>query len=306
MVRQLTVDSPICPHSRVAPSRTNLSRALSYPTRLEPRRGPLQEARGGFRLLVRQHLGAGNSRAVIDAYVQQLPADPSSPSSSVAVDAVPDALDPAQLIRVQVQQFARMLLLVAHHHRLRLQVFQPSQCPGRLNHRLFVETDTLSSPATWTPVSGPRFSCSTRFTHFHTIRGLTSMQRLTTAIAHPASSTHSISRARPAALIWHSHACSPGIVHRTGWCPDNFSLFDAPHSEQPLWHLRQVEEDGYRSCLGTGHPDPAERPPSLEGREESGPALQSRWNLKVQGFTGPYGQRIRGKSASRDEIYLNP
>ena len=49
-------------------------------------------------------------------------------------DAVADTLDTAELLAVEMQQFARPLALVAHHRRHRIECFQASQ-PEAAQHR---------------------------------------------------------------------------------------------------------------------------------------------------------------------------
>src|SRR5690606_30524719 len=69
----------------------------------------------------------GDARCVIDADVQELPAHPAGSLPPVPVDPVPAPLDAAQLLRVQVQQLARALLLVADDLGPRLQRSQPAE-----------------------------------------------------------------------------------------------------------------------------------------------------------------------------------
>ena len=69
---------------------------------LEPRHRAPQEGRDGGPVFVTQHLGVRHPRAVIDADVDEFPADAVHPGAAVAMDAVPDAGDPRQLLGVDV------------------------------------------------------------------------------------------------------------------------------------------------------------------------------------------------------------
>jgi hypothetical protein len=73
-----------------------------------------QEADAGQCALVAPHLGVGEPRGVIHGDMQVLPADSAHAGSAIAVNAVPDPTDPAEL-HVDVHQLARVLALVADH-----------------------------------------------------------------------------------------------------------------------------------------------------------------------------------------------
>lgn len=117
---------------------------------LEPGDSPLNERRRCHGFLVRQYLGVGDPRGIVDAYMQELPAHTPSSSPAIPVDPVPDALDTPELLRVQVQQLTRSLLLVAHHDGLRLDVAEPAetQAPEPKTHRRDGQLELLSDPKT--------------------------------------------------------------------------------------------------------------------------------------------------------------
>ena len=67
--------------------------------------------------LVGQHLHVSKTAVVIDADVSELPADSRARQASIPVDAMADPLDAPQSFRVQVQELAGTLALVAAHQR---------------------------------------------------------------------------------------------------------------------------------------------------------------------------------------------
>src|SRR5262245_45176983 len=79
----------------------------------EPGDGALEEGDRAFLALVGQDLGEGEARGVVDADVEEVPADAAFPAAPVTDDAVADAVDPAQLLDVDVDELAGPLALVA-------------------------------------------------------------------------------------------------------------------------------------------------------------------------------------------------
>ena len=79
----------------------------------KPDHGSLQEGDGRVLALVGQDLGIGQTRPIIDADVDKLPADTASPTPVVAGDAMANGTDSAKLLDVEVQELARKLLFVA-------------------------------------------------------------------------------------------------------------------------------------------------------------------------------------------------
>src|SRR5205814_3646566 len=79
------------------------------------------------------HLCKGDPGSVVDADMDELPAEPFATAAPVALaaaiasDAVADAVDPAELLDIDVDQLARVLALIAAHRIGRLQRAQPAQ-----------------------------------------------------------------------------------------------------------------------------------------------------------------------------------
>jgi hypothetical protein len=65
-----------------------------------------EEGAGAFFALVGQELGIGEAGSVIDGDVQVLPADVARAAGEIAVDGMADAPDAAELLGVDVDQFA--------------------------------------------------------------------------------------------------------------------------------------------------------------------------------------------------------
>src|SRR5262245_22768604 len=79
----------------------------------------LEEGRAALAGLVGHHLDEAQARVVVDGQVSKLPARAAGATCAVSVDAMPDALDSAEFLRVEVHELARRRALVAHdRHRL--------------------------------------------------------------------------------------------------------------------------------------------------------------------------------------------
>ena len=88
---------------------------------------PGEEGAGAFLLLVGQDLGVGEPGGIVDADMDQVPADALLLAAAVAGDAMADAVDPAELLGVDVDQLARCGPLVADHRRLRIERRQAAE-----------------------------------------------------------------------------------------------------------------------------------------------------------------------------------
>ena len=71
-----------------------------------------------FLALVAQHLAIGRPRGIINTDVDVFPAGTAPPVAGIAGDAVPNRLDTAELLDIDMDQRARPLALVTHHRRL--------------------------------------------------------------------------------------------------------------------------------------------------------------------------------------------
>jgi hypothetical protein len=117
--------------------------------------GGLQEGDGAFFFLVGQNLAEGDARGVVDADVDELPTDAPAVAltGAIAGDAVADLVEAAQLLDVDMDQFARMLALIAHHRFGGLQIsdpakFGPPQYPAHRRRRDGnLPGDLLAGPA---------------------------------------------------------------------------------------------------------------------------------------------------------------
>lgn len=85
--------------------------------------GAAGKAAGGPLLFIRQHLGIGKPGSIIDGDVQAFPASAAfvALARPVAGDPVPDPVDPAELLGIDMDQFTRMLTLVAQHRRTQVE-----------------------------------------------------------------------------------------------------------------------------------------------------------------------------------------
>jgi FtsZ-binding cell division protein ZapB len=95
----------------------------------KPSQRPLQERGGTLLSLVGQDLGVGQPRGIIDGHVQRLPAGAAlaALAGPVAGDAVADAVDAPELLRVEVEQLARFVARVADDGRLGIEGSEPAQ-----------------------------------------------------------------------------------------------------------------------------------------------------------------------------------
>jgi hypothetical protein len=93
----------------------------------EPGSGAGEEAGAARSALVGQQLRVGQARGVVDRHVQIFPAEPARPLAAVAGDPVPEAVDPAEFLAVDVQQLAGSVALVAQGRRLGVQGRQATE-----------------------------------------------------------------------------------------------------------------------------------------------------------------------------------
>jgi len=73
----------------------------------------IQEGFGGVLALVGEDFDVGEAGVIIDAGVDELPADAAYVFGSIAVDAMADPADACQLLSIDVQQVARSRVLIA-------------------------------------------------------------------------------------------------------------------------------------------------------------------------------------------------
>src|SRR4051812_15423713 len=85
----------------------------------EPVDRPSGEGPGTVLALVGQQLGVSQPRGIIDGDMHILPADPAliALTGAVASDAMADAIDAAELLDVDMDQFARRVALIADGRR---------------------------------------------------------------------------------------------------------------------------------------------------------------------------------------------
>ncbi len=83
------------------------------PKALEPAESSAEEGRGVLAALRREDLGVGQAGVVVDAHEDHLPADASFLAASVSVDPVPHALDPSELLGIDMEEPPRDGMLVA-------------------------------------------------------------------------------------------------------------------------------------------------------------------------------------------------
>jgi hypothetical protein len=109
----------------------------------EPRQCATEKPDRALLFLVRQDLAVRQTRGVVDANVQCLPADavvPIDRARPASGDAVADTGDAPELLGVEVDQLARAFALVAHDRRLLIKrrqpvQTQPAQNPANRGHR---------------------------------------------------------------------------------------------------------------------------------------------------------------------------
>jgi hypothetical protein len=105
-------------------------RSTVTPWRAKPGQRPLEEANRAGLALVREDLGVGQARGVIDRDVQVFPADAAvavDDAGAAAGDAVPDAGDLAELLGVDVDQLTGALALVAHGGYARIEALEAAE-----------------------------------------------------------------------------------------------------------------------------------------------------------------------------------
>jgi len=101
---------------------------------------PSEEGCRACRLLVGQDFGVGEARSIVDSDMKGFPSCAAlrALAHAVAGDAVADAVDPAELFRVDVDQFARMFAFVADDGRPDLesrQSVKPAAAQNKSNRR---------------------------------------------------------------------------------------------------------------------------------------------------------------------------
>ena len=118
----------------VAKGAAEISRAVvghdpldGHPKGREPGDGALEEGHGTFLALVRQDLGVGEARGVVDADMQEVPADPAAALGSITGEAMTGTVDPVELLDGELNQLTRLLALVADHLRLGVEGLEPAQ-----------------------------------------------------------------------------------------------------------------------------------------------------------------------------------
>ena len=105
----------------------------SHAQGLEVSDGVLQELHGVRLALVSVHVGEADAGMVIDGNEQELPASTLEAVAPVAGDAVAHALDATEFLGVNVNQIARVLMLVAHNRLGGLKIPQAGE-PGTGEH----------------------------------------------------------------------------------------------------------------------------------------------------------------------------
>ena len=87
----------------------------------EPGQGPPEEGHRTLLALVGQDLRVGEPGGVVDADMEEVPATAAFLAAPVAGDSVPDAVDPPELLDVEVDQLARAIALIADDRGLSVQ-----------------------------------------------------------------------------------------------------------------------------------------------------------------------------------------
>src|SRR5690606_24728250 len=95
----------------------------------EPSEGVAEEADGAVLGLVGHQRGVGEARGIIDGDVEELPAGaaPAALAGAIAGDAMADAVDAAELLGIEVDQFAGPLPLVAADLARRVEGGEPAE-----------------------------------------------------------------------------------------------------------------------------------------------------------------------------------
>jgi hypothetical protein len=96
---------------------------------LEPIQRTARESDGAFSALVRKNFTVGHAGRVIDRHVEKFPARATLVAlpRAIAGDAMADAINAAELLDVDVDQFAGPVALIANDQRFRIQRAQPSE-----------------------------------------------------------------------------------------------------------------------------------------------------------------------------------
>src|SRR5438034_5330661 len=96
--------------------------AHAYAVLPEPAERAAHERAHGHAELIGQQLEVRRARVIVDRHVQELPAEATAAvqPTHMASDAMPDARDVAEFLGVQMQQVARLPMLIAQHVRRRL------------------------------------------------------------------------------------------------------------------------------------------------------------------------------------------
>jgi len=93
----------------------------------EPGQGTPEELYTRDPLLIGQDLDVGQAGGIIDGHVHELPADAPHAAAPIAMDAMPDAADSAELLDVEVHERAGLPVFVAHDRHGRLERRQARQ-----------------------------------------------------------------------------------------------------------------------------------------------------------------------------------
>jgi hypothetical protein len=94
---------------------------------LEPGDGAFEEAGGGRGSFIGEYLDVGESGSVIDSDMDELPADAADFLRLIAMDAMTDAADTAQLLDVHVDELARLVPLVSANGLFGFEALEPRQ-----------------------------------------------------------------------------------------------------------------------------------------------------------------------------------
>jgi hypothetical protein len=187
----------------------------------------LEEGVGTAFLLVGHDLGEGDARVIVDGDMDKLPAEPFAPcspialSSAIAGDAVANAIDPAELLDVDVDHLARMLALVAASRFARLQCTDlvepepPQDTADRCWRQVQIGGDLLAGVALAAKSLNPP---NKRF------RGRPAKAMRSRAAIVQSRQTFAMIAINPFANGPRADACGPGN------CPRRLPALDQPHN----------------------------------------------------------------------------